>query len=194
MHFISGLLSPREMIRWAFKADRDEVSQVFEFGNRYVVAVLTTIREEGTATIEQVQEEIRIYVSKEKKAEYLVSEMSKLSKSDLNSIASNLNTNVEEARNVSFSSFSIPGIGFEPAVIAEAVNNEKNKIAGPIKGENGVFLIEVSIITPAMKVAEVDLKPEIERLSSDLRNRAIYQVVNALKESTEITDDRSKFY
>lgn len=192
--FVSGLLSPREMIRWAFNAENGEVSQVFEFGNRYVVAALTTIREEGAAPLEQVKEEIRIYVSKEKKAEYLISEMSKLLPSDLNSIAGKLNSNVEEARNVSFSSFSIPGLGFEPAVIAEAVNIEKNKIAGPIKGENGVFIIEVSIITPAMDIAEADLKPEIEKLSSDLRNRAIYQVINALKESTEIVDDRSKFY
>ncbi|RLD80495.1 MAG: peptidylprolyl isomerase [Bacteroidetes bacterium] len=192
--FVSGLQSPREMIRWAFKAEKGEVSQVFEFGNRYVVAALTTIREKGTAPLEQVQEEIKIYVSKDKKAEYLISEMSKLSAGDLNSIASKLNVNVEEARNVSFSSFSIPGLGFEPAVIAEAVNSEKNKIAGPIKGENGVFLIEVSIITPAMEVAEVDLKPEIKRLAGDLRNRAIYQVINALKESTEIVDERSKFY
>ncbi|MEN8121345.1 MAG: SurA N-terminal domain-containing protein [Bacteroidota bacterium] len=192
--FVSGLQSPREMIRWAFNAERGEVSQVFEFGSRYVVAALTTIREEGTAPLEQVQEEIRIYVSKEKKAEHLISEMSKLSSGDLNSMASKLNATVEEARNVSFSSFQIPGLGFEPSVIAEAVNNEKSKIVGPIKGENGVFLIEVSIITPAMDLANVDLKPEIERLSGDLRNRAIYQVINALKESTEIVDDRSKFY
>jgi len=52
----------------------------------------------------------------------------------------------------------------------------------------------VSIITPAMDITKVDLKPEKERLSSDLRNRAVYQVINALKESSNITDERSKFY
>jgi len=191
---IAGLQSPREMIRWAFNAEKSEVSQVFEFGERYVVGALSTIREEGTAPLEQVQEEIRFYVSKEKKAEHLVSEMSKFLPADLNSIAGKLNTNVEEARNVSFSSFQIPGLGFEPTVIAESVNNEKNKVIGPIKGENGVFIIEVSIITPAMDITKVDLKPEKERLSSDLRNRAVYQVINALKESSNITDERSKFY
>lgn len=192
--FIAGLQSPREMIRWAFNVENGEVSQVFEFGNRYVVAALITIREKGTAPLEQVQKEIRFYVSKVKKAEYLVSEMSKLLPADLASVAGALNTNVEEARNVSFSSFQIPGLGFEPTVIAESVNNEKNKVVGPIKGENGVYLIEVSIITPAMDIANIDLKPETERLSNDLRNRAIYQVINALKQSADITDERSKFY
>ncbi len=192
--FIAGLQTPREMIRWAFKAENGEVSQVFEFGNRYVVGILTTIREKGIADLDQVKEEIKFHVSKDKKAEYLSAEIAKLLPGDLNSIAGKLNTNVEEARNVSFSSFQIPGLGFEPAVIAEAVSNEKNKVVGPIKGEKGVYVIEVSIITPAMEIAEASLKPEITKLSGDLRNRAVYQVINALKESTEITDERSKFY
>ncbi len=191
---IAGLQSPREMIRWAFKAENNEVSQVFEFGNRYVVGVLTTIREEGIADVNQVKEEIKFNVSKEKKSEYLMTEISQLVSGDLRGIASKLNTNVEEVRNVSFSSFQVQGLGFEPSVVAEAVSAEKNKVTGPIKGENGVFIIEVSVITPAMEIVEATLKPEIAKLSGDLRNRAIYQVINALKESTEIIDERSKFY
>ena len=191
---IAGLQSPREMIRWAFNAEKGDVSQVFEFGNRYVVAALTTIRKKGTAPLEQVKDEIKYYVANEKKADYLLAEMKKVLPGDLNSIASKLNTTVEEARNVSFSSLQIPGLGFEPSVIAEAVNNDKNKVVGPIKGETGVYVIEVSIITPAMDVANVDLKPEANKLASDMRNRAIYQVINALKESAEIVDERSKFY
>ena len=192
--FIAGLQSPREMIRWAFKAKTGDVSDVFEFGNRYVVGVLTEIREKGIAKLEQVKSEIKYKVAKEKKAEYLVAEMKKALSGDLNSIAGKLNTEVKEARNVSFSSFQVQGLGFEPAVVSEAVNAEKNKIVGPIKGDNGVFIIEVSIITPSMDIAKIDLKPEINKIAGDLRNRAIYQVTKALKESSEITDERSKFY
>lgn len=191
---IAGLQSPREMIRWAFNAEEGDVSQVYEFGNRYVVAALTTIREKGTAPLEQVKDEIKYYVANEKKADYLVAEMSKATGKDLNSVASKLNTTIEEARNVSFSSYQIPGLGFEPAVIAEAVINDKGKVVGPIKGETGVYFIEISIITPSMDIAKVDLKPEKDKLASDMRNRAIYQAINALKESTEIIDQRSKFY
>jgi peptidyl-prolyl cis-trans isomerase D len=192
--FIAGLSSPREMIRWAFNAELGDVSQVYEFGNRYVVAALTAIREEGTAPFEQVKEEIRFFVAKEKKAEYLKNELAKLMPTDLNSAASKLNTTIGEARNVSFSSNQIEGLGFEPVLIADVVSAEKNKVEGPVKGNNGVYLYEVTIITSALNLDKVDLKPEINKLQSDLQQRAIFQVVNALKESTEIVDERSKFY
>ncbi len=192
--FIAGLTSPREMIRWAFNAELGDVSQVYEFGNRYVVAALTAVREKGTAPFEQVKEEIRFFVAKEKKAEYLKNELAKLMPTDLNSAANKLNTTIGEARNVSFSSNQIEGLGFEPVLIADVVSAEKNKVEGPVKGNNGVYLYEVTIITSALNLDKVDLKPEINKLQSDLQQRAIFQVVNALKESTEIIDERSKFY
>lgn len=192
--FIAGLTSPREMIRWAFNAELGDVSQVYEFGNRYVVAALTAIREKGTAPFEQVKEEIRFFVAKEKKAEYLKNKLAKLMPTDLNSAANKLNTTVGEARNVSFSSNQIEGLGFEPVLIASVVSAEKNKVEGPVKGNNGVYLYEVSIITSALNIDKVDLKPEINKLQSDIQQRAIFQVVNVLKESMEIVDERSKFY
>ncbi len=192
--FIAGLSSPRQMIRWAFNAELGDVSQVYEFGNRYVVAALTAIREKGTAPFEQVKEEIRFFVAKEKKAEYLKNEVAKLMPTDLNTAASKLNTTIAEARNVSFSSNQIEGLGFEPVLIADVVSTEKNKVSGPVKGNNGVYLYEVTVITSALNLDKVNLKPEINKLQSDLQQRAIFQVVNALKESTEIIDERSKFY
>ena len=192
--FIAGLQSPREMIRWAFNAEQGDVSQVYELGNRYVVACLTSIREKGTAPFDQVKEEIRFFVAKDKKAEFLQKEMAKLMPTDLNTAAGKLNTTVNEARNVSFSSNQVEGLGFEPALIASAVSTEKNKVEGPVKGNNGVYLYEVTIITSAMDISKVDLKPEINKLSGDLQQRAIYQIINALKESTTIVDKRVKFY
>ncbi len=192
--FIAGLTSPRPMIRWAFSAELGDVSQVYELGNRYVVAAVTAIREKGIAPFEQVKEEVRFFVAKEKKAEYLQKELAKLMPTDLNTAANKLNTEVGEAKNVSFSSNQIEGIGFEPVLIARAVGSEKNKVEGPVKGNNAAYLYEVTIITSATDVGKVDLTPEINKLQSDMQQRAIYQVINALKESTDIVDERSKFY
>ena len=50
------LEQPRELIRWAYKANRDEVSKVFTFGDKYVVAKLTNIKESGTLPMEEVME------------------------------------------------------------------------------------------------------------------------------------------
>ena len=193
--FIAGLESPREMIRWAFKAEKNDVSEkVFEFGNNYVVAVLTEIREKGNAPIEQVKKEIEFLVTKDKKASYLRDEISKLLPTDLETLASKLSKDVKEARNISFSSFQIPEMGYEPNVIAYAVSIDKDKISAPIEGTNGVYVIKVKSITPSPKVEEVNLIAEKKKLSRDLQQRAMQQIYKALKNSSEITDDRSKFY
>jgi len=193
--FIAGLESPRELIRWAFKAEKNDVSEkVFEFGNVYVVAALVEIREKGTAPIEQVKQEIEIIVGKEKKKAILLEKMAKLLPADLETLASKLSKEVKEARNISFSSFQVPGMGYEPNVIAYAVSLDKEKISKPIEGENGVYVIKVKSITPSPKVENANLIAEKQKLMRDIQQRTMQQIYKALKNSSEITDERSKFY
>ena len=52
---VGGFENSRELIRWSFKAKMGEVSKAFDFGNAYVVAKLTDIREKGTSTMDQVK-------------------------------------------------------------------------------------------------------------------------------------------
>jgi len=199
---IPGLESPRQVVRWAYKAKKGDVSEVFELGNRYVVAALTDIKEEGIAPLEQVEEFVKTEVLKEKKAEILSKQMSALLPGNLTTIAQSLKVQLQEAKNISFSSQQIQGMGFEPLVLATAVTSDKDKVSQPIKGENGVYLINVKIITPSMSTEKLDLSVEKNRILSELQNR-VYgnpnygdqgQVLNALKESAEIKDERSKFY
>jgi peptidyl-prolyl cis-trans isomerase D len=138
---IAGLESPRELIRWAFKAKKGEVSTVFEFGNNFVVATLTAIREEGNAPLEQVRDDVRIKVLREKKGQILADKMREALKgsNSLDEVAQKLNAKVEQASRISFSSFSIPSAGVEPAVIATASVSAEGRITGPIIGNNGVL-------------------------------------------------------
>lgn len=200
--FISGLETPRQLIRWAFNAKIGDVSEVFELGKRYVVGALVEIKDKGTAPLKQVEEMVRLAVLRDKKAEMLINEFKKYLPSDLPGLAQKLDTEIGEAKNVSFSAFQIPGMGYEPVVIANVVTVDKNKVTGPLKGENGVYMVNVKIITPAMSTENMDLTADKLRLLQDLQNR-IYpnpnfggtgQVIGALLESADIKDERSKFY
>jgi peptidyl-prolyl cis-trans isomerase D len=42
---IPGLEQPRELVRWAYSAKKDDISKVFTFGNKYAIGHLTEIRE-----------------------------------------------------------------------------------------------------------------------------------------------------
>ncbi len=200
--FIPGLQSPRQLVRWAYKADIGDVSQVFDMTNKYVVGALTQIREEGIAPLKQVVNQVRASVLKEKKAEVLLQEFSNKKADNLASWGQNLNTEVKNAKNISFASFQVPGLGYAPAVIANSVKLEKGQLSNPIKDENGVYAIDVKIITPALQTEKMDLSPEKERSAMMLRQRiypnpqfgGVGEVIGALVEMADVKDERAKFF
>lgn len=190
---IAGLPSPREIIRWAFQADLNDVSKVFKLDDMYVVATVTAIREKGVAPLEQVEQDVRIRVLKEKKAEMLAQSISEklANASTIYQLADKLNlVTVEKANDVSFSSLTLPAAGIEPEVIGTASVAPKDKLYGPIKGNRGVFVILVTSRTQE----QGDNEMVKQRIRTMYAQRAYYDAFNALKEKAEIIDKRYNFY
>jgi len=189
---IAGLESPREVIRWAFKAEEGDVSNVFELANMYVVASLTAARSEGVAPLKQVVADVRTKVIRDKKAEKLAARVSDALKgaSDIFSVSGKLNGKVEHAENVTFSSFTLPYAGFEPAVIGVASVSSEGKLQGPVNGNAGVYVLAVtSIVTD-----QGDAGMEKLRLANTYQSRAYYEAFEALKSKIGIVDKRYNFY
>ncbi len=191
---ISGLESPRELVRWIYKAEINTVSTVFEFGNKFVVALLTEIKEEGYANIEQVKNEIESKVRKEKKSKILMVKVNKelANVKSLEELSKKLDTKVESSKNISFSSRNAGKMGYEPKIVALATNLEKEKLSKSIEGNNGIFVVFVTKITDA-KLKE-DYKEDKKKLVRTRTSRVDYQIYETLKESVEIEDNRSKFF
>ena len=66
---ITGLANSRSIVKWMNKADVGEVSDVFEFDNSYVVAILTKENKEGYTPIEDIENNIKEEIKAEKKYE-----------------------------------------------------------------------------------------------------------------------------
>lgn len=190
---IPGIESPRELVRWAYEAEKEDISPVFELGNKFIIASLTEVREKGVAPLEQVEAEVEMNVKKEKKAEQLIAKYNELlaKHNNLEGVAEELGTEVVEANDVNFASFTIPAYGVEPALIAYAVCTEENKISAPVKGLNAVYLLKV-VSTSA--VEQTDFATEQIRMLNSLSSRVDYQVFEALKKSSDIIDNRAKFF
>ncbi|HQB77829.1 MAG TPA: SurA N-terminal domain-containing protein [Tenuifilaceae bacterium] len=190
---IAGLENPRELVRWAFKAELNNVSSVFELGDNFVVATLTDVREEGYAPLEKVKNDVMVMAIREKKAEMLSAKMTDALKSatTIEQLGEQLSAEVNQANGISFTSFSIPNYGPEPVVIASAVSAPEAKLTGPIKGTSGVYAIVVS----AKNVQDgTDVEAEKQRLTNSYQSRAFYEAYEALKKSSDIKDMRSKFF
>jgi len=196
---LPGLENPRTLIISLFSAEKGKIildasdQAVFEIGDKYVVAFCTAVQEEGIAPLKDVENDIRFNILKDKKAEIISDDFKKnsLEGKSLDEIASEMNLNVQEATQVNFRSYSVPGVGNEPALIAAASVANQGTIAGPVKGNNGVFMIEVNniITTP-----EEDLELLRERLMATFQMRGNYEAYEALRKGADIVDKRYKFY
>jgi len=190
---ILGLSSARQIVRWAHEAKRGDVSDVFSVDNTYVVAVLKNIRKKGVAPIQQVLAEIDLAVRREKKAALISAQLSEAvaNAQSFSDLALSLNLPVESATAVNFSSFSIPGAGIEPQLIAAAASVGEGAISQPVEGINGVFLFMVRQITEPEETGHEQAR---ERLIITYANRSMSEALQALRKAADVKDWRSNFY
>ncbi len=196
---IPGLDASRQLVKAAFNGEKgkilvnNEKSTIFEFGNKFVIASLTSATEAGAASFEDAKPKVELAVRKDKKAEMLAEKLKSAAsgQSDLGSVASKLSTSAKDASGVNFMSSSIPSLGFEPAVIGTVSTLSEGKISAPVVGSNGVYLTKVTSLNTA---SNTDLKGEKNRLAQTLNYRAGGQVFESLKKVVDIVDRRSKFY
>jgi peptidyl-prolyl cis-trans isomerase D len=189
---IAGLENPRPLIRWAFEAEKENVSDVFELGNTFVVGVLTAVREEGYTAIDEIREELETEVIKEKKAAMFMEEFEAARAGDIQTIGSNLGLAVETKENIAFASTAITGLGREPALLGTVSGMQEGDVSKPVKGEQGVYVVSLESRNPLPENPMYDNNKRV--LNSSLSSRVDFEVFEALKEKADITDNRSKFF
>jgi peptidyl-prolyl cis-trans isomerase D len=196
---LPGLENPRNLIISLFQAENGKIvldgnqQAVFEVGSKYVVAYCTKVQEEGIAPMKDVENDIRFQVSKDKKAELISEEFSRNSQGgkSLEDIAASMGLTVQEATQINFRSYTVPGAGNEPSLISAATAAQQGSVAGPVKGENGVFMLTVNNSTAS---TDMDLKQIRDRLSSTFQMRGSYEAYEALRKAANVVDKRYKFY
>jgi len=154
-----------------------------------VIAALKSITAPGLATVADVKLKDEIAVTNWKKAQLLTS---KISGTDLATIASANGASVQSATDVKFSSASVAGIGNEPKVIAAAHGLEAGSVSTPIAGNNGVYIVKTTSKTPGTVTASIPTARK--NITTTNRGRAGFGLMNALKEMFKPTDNRSKYF
>lgn len=191
---IPGLGSPVNIIGWAFNAEKGAVSSIFEVDDKYIVAALTEVKEDGHSDFESVKTEIELAVQKEKKGKVIIATMQEDLKNstDLESFAAAQNLQIQEASQVMFANTYVSGIGLEPFVVGAAMELPLETLAGPYVGENSVFVLTVTNREEAD--AGASMAPTKSRLDYSLQSRSTYDAYNAMLDKADITDNRLKVF
>ena len=186
---VQGLQDVREMVRWSFNNDKGTVSAPFQFENIFVVAHISEVREDGIATMEQVEIQIELGAKKKKKALQFIEEMN--GASDLEALAKKIDGIVESAANVNFAAYAIPGMGQEPRINGMSSTLQQEQMSIPIEGQTGVFVILVEGVTPAPESNDyANIKSQLDQGFSAVSGLAL----EALKDKIGVVDRRYKYY
>lgn len=191
---VGALENPREMVRWAFNNEISTISPIFEFGDKFVLAVLSNVREEGYRPVEDVAQMIKAELLKEKKAEMIIADINakKADSKSLTSLAKKVEAAIKSADGVNFSSYQVKGAGIEPALVGAVSVASKGEISAPVKGLSGVYVFRVT--NEVTSDSKIDIAAERSNQLRQNAYRVNYQAFNALKEEAEIVDNRARFY
>ncbi|MBL0138661.1 MAG: peptidylprolyl isomerase [Bacteroidetes bacterium] len=189
---VPGLESPRELVRWAYQANKGDISKAFTFGDKYVVAHLTDVKEKGILPMEEVLEQVTAEARKEKKAAMLIEKMNATGATNVDAMANKLNVTPGDADKISFQNPYIPGIGNELNIVGAIFGMKASQFSKPIKGDNGVTAVFIKSFTEPAPTT--DYSANIKQVLEQRKSRSDYELQNALKEKANIEDNRGRFY
>ncbi|MEG2337384.1 MAG: peptidylprolyl isomerase, partial [Bacteroidales bacterium] len=151
---LPGLNSARDLVRWAFKKETKVgtvAKEIFEYENKYVIAVLREIREDGYMSLASIKKnpQVEYVVRRDKKAEQLIKQIEGMGKiTSLEALATKEKTVVDSANAVGFMAYGFGNKGYEPELVGRMFGMKVNQISKPLQGNAGVFVIQMNAITP----------------------------------------------
>lgn len=146
-HYVAGIPSTKEALRWVFDAKKGDISQLYECGNNdhLLIVCVTDIHPDGYRSTEDpsVKEAVRNMVIREKKAEKIIASLK--GKSVEQALANPAATK-DTLNDININSYaSVASTGASEPVLAGGISFGKlNKNYGPVKGNNGVYVYQVT--------------------------------------------------
>ena len=181
----------RSIVRWAYD-ENTETGDIKRFSLQnggYVIAMLTSINDQGMMSYEKSSITALPKVKNQKKAEKIIKN---ISSSNLDEIASQNNVEVQTALSVNLNNPVISGVGNEPSVVGYAMGVSKDVTSSAIIGNSGVFYIYV---TDRRKASSLEnYQNMINMISSTRSTNVRNKSYTALKDKADIEDFRSTFY
>lgn len=193
-HYVGGVKSTREALKWVFDAKEGEVSPLYECGenDHLMVVALETINPAGYTNINQVSDMLRSEIIRDKKAEKIMAEMK-----GFNTLAQVKGMKDAVSDSVKHVTFSAPAYisvtrASEPVISAVASKTAVNTTSAPIKGNAGVYMIQV--YNKNKNAETLDSKTEQATLVNMISRYAPQQCIYELREKNEIVDKRYLFF
>jgi len=185
---LRGLEDSRELARWAYGAEVGDVSEIFNVGKDYVVAVLTGIDDEEYTPLKKVESRIRAQILRDKKYDALVDE---LAGATLEEQAAAWGVEPVDFEGVAFNTYFIDNAGMEPRLIGAIVSGKEGVVSAPVKGLSGVYVFRVDEVQQSGTQTE---EAERVRLQATAESVVPQFSLQAIQDMAGIDDLRGKYF
>jgi len=190
---INNLSDARNVVLWAYddSRDSDDISEVIELTNGYVVAHLDNIKDEGIKKLEDVENSVKKKLLDNKKFEYVNDLLSDYN--SLNDLSSMYDKGeIYNFSDLDFNTNSLQNVGFSPEAIGVVFSLSEGELTKPIKIDDGIIVLNLNSINQADSLNSytdygISLL-QANRFTSSLK------VDKAIKEFSKIEDLRYKFF
>lgn len=191
-HDLPNMENQRRLVQWLFN-EETEVDDFKRFDlsrGGYVIAKLTDKAEEGLMKPELASITVLPILKNKKKAKIIISDNKKFK--NLEDLASNNNLEILNVSALNQVTPIVAQAGFEPKVIGKAFGLEINSISDLFEGETGVYMIKLNSIKSADELESYT--PFENQLTNKFRSNVDFSIVQSLKKSADISDNRNDYY
>lgn len=194
-HSIAGIHNTRDAVKWLFEdAKKGDVSQLYECGDQdhFMVLALAGINESGYRDVNKLKEIIKEEVLVDKKLAFIADKAKAVTNMDGAKKLENVKT--DSINGITFNSPTfIPSTGAsEPIISASASKAEQGKFVGPIKGNTGIYFMQV--LNKTKKSDKFDAKVEKSSLANRNLQYAMGNAFNVLYLNAEVKDQRYIYF
>ena len=191
-HDLPNMENQRRLVQWLFN-EETEIDDFKRFDlsrGGYVIAKLTDKAEEGLMKPELASITVLPILKNKKKAKIIISDNKKFK--NLEDLASNNNLEILNVSALNQVTPIVAQAGFEPKVIGKAFGLEINSISDLFEGETGVYMIKLNSIKSADELESYT--PFENQLTNKFRSNIDFSIVQSLKKSADISDNRNDYY
>ena len=194
-HGIGGIRGTKEALKWAFAAKPGEVSGLYECGesDHMVAVALVGVTPEGYRPLKAVQDQLRAEIVKDKKAEKIMADMKAANATSLDQYKAMSGAVSDSLKLVTFAAPAYVSAlrSSEPLVGAYASVAEMNKLSAPIKGNAGVFVLQMY---GKDKLSDTFNAKDEEATLANMHARFASRLMNDLYLKGKVKDTRYLFF
>jgi len=197
-NYVPGIGVSKPLVDFAYDNDLNSISDPIKVNGGYVVAQISAVVSEGVKSFDQVKNNIKPNVIREKQFEK-AKQQAEFLKSKIGSDLTKASTFDQKAVVNQTGDFlpnqSIPTIGMDYNFSANALKIPVGQVSAPVKGQNGYYLIKVLSRTPFNKsLYESQRSALLNNILQQDKNTFFQEWLTKIKKDADIVDHRSQFF